>query len=325
VRTRSKREGFAVAAALLFSACTGKASINACPALGRTISSFGSQSTSNGCYENDKTFTNFALTGSSGFGNNPILPTAATIDFSTETTFLSVTTPWTVTAFFSGVQETGASRASATTSLVYLTNSHDTAANDPGAPSPTAGYSFYIDSITLGVSGSTGSSVGGDTISVAQMFCAGNTTCTTTNSIMITAMYGNNSSTPSFNCSAGATETFGACAGAHSATANLVSYQTLLNTSTTYTVTAYSETNVPPGQNIPTMSTLNYFSDTFGEIETTPEPSTFGLFGSALVALYIYGARRGPRGAANFGGKPAFQPALVGLPLPSAERPAIIA
>lgn len=286
---------------LLLTASSGWATINACSGSGQLLLNFGSASPGNGCYLNDETFSNLSVTAGGALGSGTP-QSAFDVDLSAGSTYLAVTTPWTVTATFTGdvpsdfqavsPGPSGSSTGQTQGTLVYLANSQDTAANDPGAPTPKPGYGFYMNSVTLGLTGSTESSFAGDTITVTQLICAGNTACTTANSIMIAASFANNTNTPSITCSAGTSESFGTCAGAHSATANFVALQTLLSSSTHYLIIAHPETNVGPNDFVDTASTLNFISDTFGETEAAPEPSTFALLGSALAALGFVGARR---------------------------------
>ncbi len=290
---------------LLFAANYGWGSTAACITKA-TLASFGTPATGDGCYETDKTFSNFTLVnGSSGTG---VAQSTSTVDIAGSDTFggEKLNTPWTVSEAFTGVTAadfavTGTGGATTKGTMSMLVNSTNAYLTNPGYPHPQAGANNFITSVSLSTSGTTGDANNNDdSLTVVEMFCIGNGACTTGaggDEVILTATYGNNSSTPSYTCALGAGVTAATAhivAASCPATANaapiVVSFAlnvTTLTVTDVYTLAAHIDA---AGGN--TTVTLNNFTDVFGEEELAPEPSTFILLGLALAAVAALRLRR---------------------------------
>jgi hypothetical protein len=269
------------------------ASVGSC-ATTASLASYGAPSTADGCYATDKTFSNFSVaddSGSFGFGGY-VNQTTSNVDIHTTNTFSLETTPWTVSAIFTGSMTATSNSESLSftqANLYFLVNSTNAFLTNPTYPKPGTGLTNVITSVSLATSGVTGNSFypSQDRIQIIQDFCAGAAPCTGTNQVGISALYGNNSSAPAYSCFAGATS--GAtCGSASSASPIIATFSvgiTTLNSSMSYDVQADVATN----QVSNTTSTINSITDIFGEDEgiVLPEPSTFLLLSFALAALAI--------------------------------------
>jgi hypothetical protein len=276
-------------------ACTTKAALN----------SFGT-GTGNGCYETDKTFSNFGVANNSA--NGGVVQNASKVDITGTDTFggtEKLNTLWTVSEAFTGVtvadfQATGTTGLQTAGTMSMLVNSTNAFLTNPTYPAPRPGAQNFITSVSLSTSGATGNSTGtADSLVVVETFCIGNGACTTGatgDEIILTATYGNNTGTPSYTCALGA-GVFAAnahivassCPGTASATPITVQFS--LNV-TTLTVSDSYSLIVHGNNGNATTVTLNNFTDVFGEEELAPEPSTFVLFGSALAAVALFRFQR---------------------------------
>jgi hypothetical protein len=170
--------------------------------------------------------------------------------------------------------------------LNYLANSSG-AFIAPGAgagqnnqyPVASPGGSFVITTVGLSTVGTTGNSANGDAITITKTFCIGTSACTAADEVTLVATIGNNSSTPSYTCVAGASSS-ASCGSASSGSPILATYAVsvfTLNVTDIYKLTA-------PGP-ATTSDTLTSFTDSFGEQQIAPEPSTFVLLGGALALI----------------------------------------
>jgi hypothetical protein len=272
-----------------------------------TLSSFGvtAPTTGDGCYETDKTFSNFAVvSGSSGTG---ITQSTSTVKIQGSDTFVSETlnTPWNVSEAFSGATVadfavTGTGGATTKGTMSMLVNSTNAFLTNPSYPTPVAGATNFITSVSLSTSGKTGNANNNDdSLIITETFCIGNAACTATDEIILTATYLNNSSTPSYTCAFGAGGTAatthtvaGSCSGTASASRDVVSFSINVTTVTVVDVyTLAAQVNAAGGS---TTVTLKNFTDVFGEEELAPEPSTFLLLGSALAGVAVLRRRKQP-------------------------------
>lgn len=271
-----------------------------------SLSSFGATATGSGCYETDQTFSNFAtVNGSTSTG---VAQSNSTIDIAGSDTFTSETlnTPWLVSEAFSGATAadfavTGTGGATTKGTMSMLVNSTNAYLTNPTYPHPQAGANNFITSVSLATSGTTGDANNNDdSLVVVEMFCIGSGACTTGaggDEVILTATYGNNSSTPSYTCALGAGVTAAtahiaaaSCPGTASAAPIVVSFSlnvTTLTVTDIYTLAAH--VNAAGGN---TTVTLNNFTDVFGEEELAPEPSSFFLLGLALAAVAALRLRR---------------------------------
>ena len=249
------------------------------PSSTQTLSSFGAQSTTTGCFEVDKSFTNFNVTnqGNNG-GANQI---TANINISGTDTFTNVTTPWAVTSTFTPTSApiwtdstTNTNLTATVNFLVDTSGQFINSGTNTQYPTATPGFSFAINSVSLsGLAGSTGT--GGSSITLTETFCIGTGACTAANTITLSAVIGNNSTVAgTFACSVGAgvTAAIGTCGAG--ATFNFAIPVTTVNVFDQYNLNNHNGTDF-----------LTSFSNTFGEIEVTPEPSTLVLLGTALVGV----------------------------------------
>jgi hypothetical protein len=292
---------FALAGAFLLAANYGWAVTAACPSSGTALSNLTNTSPFNlYCYDTDKTFYNFAVSGTGT--NGGVSQTTSTVDIAGANTLgtYSLNTPWTTTATFTGAtaadfQATSLgtfTNAVTTGTMTWLVDSASTAVNTAGQgyPTPQAGASNVITGLTFNASGVTGNSSAGDSLVVTQTFCIGLSACTTGatgDTITIAATWANNATTPTYSCTA-LTDSDATCT---SATSNVVTFNSsniqLLNVTDLYTLTAKDNLTSPPLTANPTTVTLTNFNDVFAEEElsSSPEPSTFILMGSALVGV----------------------------------------
>ena len=276
-------------------ACTTKA----------TLASFGATATADGCYETDKTFSNFGVVNNSA--NGGVAQSTSTVDIAGTDTFVSekLNTPWTVSEAFSGAtvadfRATGTGGLQTAGTMSMLVNSTNAFLTNLSYPTPQAGATNFITSVSLSTSGITGNSTGtADSLVVIETFCIGNGACTTGaggDEVILTATHGNNTGTPSYTCALGAGVTAATahivgstCPAGSSATPITVSFSlnvTTLTVTDGYTLIAHSNS----GNN--TTVTLNNFTNVFGEDELAPEPSTFVLFGSALAGVLLLRIRK---------------------------------
>jgi hypothetical protein len=289
----------ALVGAYLLAANYGWGSVTAC-ATKTALSSFGT-GTGSGCYETDKTFSNFAVANDTS--NGGVAQSTGTVDIAGSDTFSSekLNTPWTVSEAFTGAtvadfQAIGTGRLTTAGTMTMLVNSTNAFLTSPGYPTPRAGAQNFITSVSLSTSGVTGNSTGTpDSLVVIETFCIGNGACTTGtggDQITLTATYGNNTGTPSYSCSLGTGVTpasahivAASCPATASATPITVAFSlnvTTLTVSDNYSMVVHGNN----GGN--TTVTLNNFTNVFGEEELAPEPSTFALLGAALAGIGVF-------------------------------------
>jgi hypothetical protein len=295
----SRTSKFALFGVFALCANYGWGSVAACTTKA-TLASFGA-ATGAGCYETDKTFSNFGVVNGSNSAGVP--QSASTVDIAGTDTFGGteiLNVPWTVSEAFTGAtvanfQATGNGETRTQGTMSMLVNSTNAFLTNPSYPTPQAGAQNFITSVSLSTSGVTGTSTGTpDSLVVIETFCIGNGACTTGaggDEVILTATYGNNSATPSYTCALGAGVTAAtahivgtSCPAGQSVTPITVSFSlnvTTLTVSDSYALTAHGNL----GAN--TTVTLNNFTNVFGEDELAPEPSTFVLFGSALAGLAL--------------------------------------
>ncbi len=270
-------------AAMFVFASVGWASVSSCDATTVTLGSFSGNlnpgTSAQGCYETDNTFSQFNVTSAStGSGTTQ---SNQTDEIAGSNTFSAVTSPWTETATFSGATGDWTVSGSGNTivgSVNMLVNSNEAYSTIPTYQAPSAGDAIYFNTLGLAVSGSTG--VGGSGMTVIETYCAGSLACTVSDEITITATYNNNSSSPSFSCSVGATSQATCAVNHQTATFGGGALVQTVNVTDQYT----------ENKNV----TLMDFANSFGDFEsaTSPEPSTFVLLGSALAALGLVRLRR---------------------------------
>ncbi len=269
----------AVAFAMLAMPCVSWASNAACSTTA-TIGSFGAQATNVGCWETDQTFSNFSIpAGSSGSQST------STVDITgSETgTYPAVSPGWTVNAQFAGTStwtETGNGGATFSGGADYLANlGQSQMAIGSGYVAPTGSDFFTYLSASLDASGSTGNNAA-DTMSVTEEICIGNSTCTATNSVTLTATWsGSGVTTATLGCSVGSGVTADfACSGS---TANFKVAVPTLTVDNSFNMVVHGS-----GGGTTSTDSLASFTDAFIDQQApAPEPSTFVLLGSALVGL----------------------------------------
>ncbi|MGA3186283.1 MAG: PEP-CTERM sorting domain-containing protein [Bryobacteraceae bacterium] len=259
-----------------------------------TLSAFGTGNNA-GCYETDKTFTNFAVVDNGSTVNPQSTSTLAILG---SDNFTGVGSPWTVNAVFTGVggnplDLTGHGPPDLLTAgtLSMLVNSTNTFLTNPSYPTPAPGDTNFITTVSLSTFGATGNSgFDPDTISVTETVCVGvNVTCTAANEVTLTATYGNNTSAPTYGCVAGVSSN-AVCGLATSSSPIIATYVAPVTT-----VTVYDAYALDVGSNTTTTVQLNNFTNSFGEGEfsTVPEPSTLLLFGTAFAAIAAFRFREG--------------------------------
>jgi hypothetical protein len=288
---------------LLVFADVSWASVASC-ATTATLDSFNTgvtpTGTGNGCFDIDKSFTNFSVANASTGGG--LAQSNSTDQITGTNTFSAVTSPWSVTTTFTptvAADWSVSGRASPTFDTINGTI--NMVVNSNGAfiaPGTGAGQNnqypvpipasdrFYIQTASLGpVVGTTGHGFVPDTIVITETFCAGVAACNAADQIVLTATIGNNSSVvSSFTCVAAGANTMATCGSASSASAITVTFYypfvQALNVSDNYT-----EIVQQSGGGFLTTDTLSSFGNVFGGVELSPEPSTFVLLGTALLGL----------------------------------------
>ncbi len=288
MQTSKRAQIFGFAATLLLTPSASWAAIGSCTTTHTlafyAVSGAGNQNA--GCYDTDKSFTNFTVTDT-GSGTTQ---TTATDQIQGSSTFTTVTSPWTVSASFtpttaSNWQITGSFGTTLQASINYWVNSSGAFITPGGGgnteyPTATPGDYFAITSASLANAvGSTGGN-GQDNITIQETFCVGTGACTAANTITLTATFsGNTDTTASFTCAVGGSvgATIGTCQSANSGVFNFAAtfHPITLNVTNTYSLEVHNNTT----------DTLSRFDNIFGEAEFTPEPSSFVLMGSGVLAL----------------------------------------
>jgi PEP-CTERM motif-containing protein len=228
-----------------------------------------------GCYEVDKTFTNFA---SSTDFLTPTLGLGGTFIDGSSSGY-SPTNPYTVSETFYGSAAGGAWTATGGTTSGDFTETVNSANNPVNPGYPSGSNPNFITSVSLTTSGSAGDGTN-DRLIVYQRFCLSGspTNCGATNFVTIEAIYNSGDSTPNYSC-----KVTGAIAGVSCASPTSDMANILFSDQVTTLLVQNAYTLQEPGG--ATTVTLNFFEDTFGEQVGVPEPSTLVLFGSALAAI----------------------------------------
>ncbi len=280
-------------AAFVLAANTSWGSYSACAgaAPGNTLGSYTQSTRGTGCSITDASFENISLTNAVGTGTFTAQSTS-TDDIHATSTAASGNTVGPVDFFFDPAAaadwQLTASTSTEGATINYNAIAH-TSGSAPFAPAPTtAGDQWLFDSIILTPT-ATISAGGGNTITVTEVFCLGATTtagCAAADKGTITATYTNNS-TVAYTCIFGST-------GCVSPTSNTVDLTAALQTA----AIAVSETYLLSRTGLTGATlTLTDFENTFGEDAESPEPSTFILLGTALIAIGLL--RRHARIAAH--------------------------
>lgn len=252
--------------------------ISACAtgAQGNSFASYGSSSSTNGCSEIDKTFTNLSL--DSATGTIPMTTTNLSIWANGTAPVGDTLGP--VTANFDG-SAANSWQVSLKNQTQDTTFSYVATANTGGSfPSPsTAGLIWAINSLQLVVTQGPDSNSGA-TSTVTMNFCLGATTTAGCGNLgtIVGSFVGSNA--PTYTCS---------FAGCVSATGNVVNF-----TSVTQVAISQSVHLVMDGSN-GHEAEIGNIANVFGETAFSggvPEPSSFLLLGSALAALGALRSRR---------------------------------
>jgi PEP-CTERM motif len=268
------RRALAFLTATLVCASSAWATTGACS--NASLSSYGTASTANGCWETDKTFSDFTVVNGSigGFSQN-----VGQVDIGGSTSgFSNVAVPWTVGTSFTGTSSAGwdfpggsGTRQNQGT-VNMIVNSSQAEFAIPGYPTPTAGDAIYIGKLGLTASGTHDT---GGSFSIVETYCIGTAACTSADEVTITV-----STAAGASCVAGISSS-ATCTSPTGTTAtfNGGAQVTTINLSDQYTEISVNGANVD----------LFSFGNSFGEFEdvTTPEPSTFILLGTALAALGV--------------------------------------
>lgn len=240
------------------------------------LASYGT-GTSNGCYEIDQTFGNFAVANGSSGG---VTQSTSTVDILGSSTFSNIISPWTVTSTFSGatVGDWEGGGADTEGTITYLTNTTEAYFTSGTYPTPSPGDYIAMTSMSLTVSGVTGGGSPGS-IAVTETFCIGAGPCTvggTGDTITLSATFGNNSSTPTYGCSV-LTDSGATCGSASSA-----SPITLTFAEPVVTLDFSDNYNLVGGANMTAISNLFNTDGT-----NVPEPSMFLLLGVGLGGVLL--------------------------------------
>lgn len=243
------------------------------------LASYGTR-TSDGCYEIDQTFGNFAVS-SAGTG---IAQSTSTDDILGSSNFSTVTSPWTVTSTFSGATVADWEAGGATTegTITYQTNTTEAYFTSGTYPTPSPGDYIAITSMNLTVSGSAEGGTPGS-IAVTETFCIGAGPCTvgaSGNTIILSATF-DNSLTPTYACSV-LTDSGATCGSASSA-----SPITLTFAEPAVTLDFSDNYNLVGSGNMTAISNLFNTDGT-----NVPEPSMFLLLGGGLGGALLLRAYR---------------------------------
>jgi PEP-CTERM motif len=285
--------GIAIAAGMMLFPKVGWAGADFCTSTAQTLASFGTTSTSNGCFNADESFINFnTITVAGGPPQSN-----ATNQIAATNTFSSVSTPWTVTDLFTPVAasdwEASGSSGNLVGATMLLTDSGNNFAPNPFYPTPDPGDGLYLDSLKVIATGMTGNGAGGgDNMSLSAAFCAGTAPCNGNNTVQLNVDWGNNTSTvAAYTCSvdAGAAALF-SCGSSLSSNPITV---TFLQPVQTVNLDEFYDLSTTGGTD-----ELFSFANDWGNEELptgaspAPEPSTFLSIGLGIAAVGFLRARR---------------------------------
>jgi hypothetical protein len=281
-----------VLALALGTAGTGWGTVAACATAtpGTSLATLGTGAT-NGCYQDDISYTSLNLTGAGNTGGGTA-PTTASISIYSTGTAASGNTIGPVNLFVDGYASITNDGTSSETGTVDAQVTANTGLGVGGltytAPTSSAlhwAYTTLTLAPTVAVVGT------GDTVTITENFCLNANQATTGNGCnavdqgTIVAKYSGNT-TVAFTCTFG---TMGICL---SGTSGEVDFAALPFAPTTIAMTdAVTIDRVGGGGTV----TLTNFEDTFGETSIGPEPASFGLMGAAIASLALIGWRKRKR------------------------------
>jgi hypothetical protein len=230
--------------------------------------------TTNGCYQDDLSYSNIALSGGDTIGST------AQIHLYGGGTAASLDTVGPVDMFTSGFTTAGGGAGTDSGTVTVQVN-----ANAAGA-SPTPPDSFWnITHLQLDPTIAAANNI---SVTITEDFCLNATqattggNCSAANTYVLTATYATDSATAVFNCtvnsaSCGASETGGVVTFSENVFSIAVSEQISIADTAGHGNIGGTVTDV---ENI------------FTEDGVTPEPSTFILLGSALLGLTVFRKRK---------------------------------
>jgi hypothetical protein len=270
------------------------------------LANYGSTSTANGCYDIDQTFSNFAVANQSTVGAT--IQSLSTVDVSGSSTWTSDASPWMNTSTFSGNTGANSNTPAPWTitandvnlggTITYLTNTTEAYFSPSSYLAPPAGDSLLITNVSLSEAGLTGAD-SSDSATVTETLCVGSATCSQSGSngnaiYLVATISGANQTIPQYQCFYASTS---ANAGATCSTVFVgpggpSSPITVTFTNPVATLNFTDQYELVAADGVTSTVTLDDLSNTFGNEEVSPEPSTFVLLGAGLAGLGLMRAHR---------------------------------
>lgn len=262
-------------------ASTAFGAFDSCPGTAASLNTINTENGGSGagCEATNLLFNNYTVGGTAGTGGT--LPTVSNLDMTGSTVGPPITVTYAPTATGGWTAPAGdTTYSSQFDGLVTIEGAGDFS-------------SVSLDPGTLDLTGRSGTEA---SITVTENFCLGGTstpasggalTCSTPDSGSISIKYtatGTTGSTHStaYTCTLGGVTVTAGCTGADPTLTLTGSFTTL----TTQTIVAIDNTHTASTQGLASLI------EDFGEVNGTPEPSTFVLLGSALVGFGFLRARR---------------------------------
>jgi len=283
---------FGVASLALFSAGLSQAAISACAgsATGTLLNS-GVSGAANGCAVVDLSFQNISLSGANGTGGFATSTIATTGVYASSTAF-SGNTAGTATLTFDSTTAANADwidggaggTLAATFSWVAVAHSSGSYGAGPtNYTAPNVGFFWYFDKVTPFINGAVPTwSSGTQSVVVTTTFCLGAAStagCAAPNTGTLIATIAEGSSI-SYTCGTASTTLY-TCGAAG-----------VLDTIASLRATQIAFSSVIAANEGNGSVQLTNFGFSYDQLAATPEPSTFGLLGSALLGLGFLARRR---------------------------------
>lgn len=295
IKNKSGRLAIGLMSLALFTAVPGQAAISACgvgTANEAALSTYGSAALGNGCARVDLSFENFAVVSVSNTGGFGTPAPSTTAGYVTGASATSGNTVGVINFLQAAVtpadwtSNNGGSNDHAT--FAYVATAHSTGTYTGGTyTAPTdPSLSWYFSSLQLLTAAVIPNTVG-DSVTFVQKFCLGATTtvgCAAANLATITSAYTVTAGVAGLSSNFSCGSSF-SCSGT---TANILSSLYFSTVAVLTDMTAIRSSGPPSEGSV----TIGDFGTAFGQFADTPEPSTFGMLGAALVGLVFLGRRR---------------------------------
>jgi len=258
----------------------------------------------NGCAAVDLSFSNFGLSASNTGENGFVTPTLANTAVYSTNSGSSGNTVGPISLTINPVTggdwdaSTGdnAGNGNMVFTVSYAVMTHNggfwNGGSGPTYAAPNPGYDWFLDVITPTISGVANNSVSStQTITVLTTLCLGQTSiagCTGANQATILATIPETPGAISYTCNGNA----GGVGFNFSCTNGVVNINNAFHATQVGVSSAFTMNHVAAfGTGAPLID-LNSYTLSYSQFADTPEPSTFGLLGSALAGLGFLARRR---------------------------------